>query len=336
MGLTLPVGISRRGIESIELSNPATCHLLVGGVTGAGKTSFLRQMLLFSFLHYSQEELIVYLIDLKRTEFTQFRYVDQVYGIATDLEEAINIVEFLNKAIDARLDLFEKNDAVDIDSYNTKANKNFESQLPRLLLIIDELSELAPAHESSKTIKKEKEAFHNLLDRITRMGRGCGVHNVLCTQRPDVQSIPGYIKANLPATIAFKTRSQIDSQVLLGNDSSYLLSPIPGRGIYNYGHDYIEFQTVYVTPEDVPLILQSQQLQLVTRGGGERLLNKKDFALCCMESIILRRHGSEITLWDIVASRHFEIPMEQVTEEHRDLAKQLYYMFLWAEIEERR
>lgn len=51
MGLTLPVGISRRGIESIELSNPATCHLLVGGVTGAGKLlSFVR---CFSFLSYT-------------------------------------------------------------------------------------------------------------------------------------------------------------------------------------------------------------------------------------------------------------------------------------------
>ena len=72
-------------------------------------------------------------------------------------------------------------------------------------------------------------------------------------------------------------------------------------------------------------------------------LNKALFKMSC-------KHRYELTakfwslvslieskkIWDIVASKHFEIPMEQVTEEHRDLAKQLYYMFLWAEIEERR
>ena len=51
--------------------------------------------------------------------------------------------------------------------------------------------------------------------RLAAKARAAGIHMILATQRPDVTVIPGTIKANFPARVAFKVSQKVDSRTIL-------------------------------------------------------------------------------------------------------------------------
>ena len=72
---------------------------------------------------------------------------------------------------------------------------------------------------------------------------------IIATQRPSTTIITGNIKANFPASIAFKVRSGIDSKIILDQTGAQQLI---GKGdmLYKSGADPVRVQCAFVdTPE---------------------------------------------------------------------------------------
>jgi len=162
------------------------------------------------------------------------------------LTTAINTLSDINQEIDGRYTMFEEAGVTCIDKYCTRM-----TQIPHHIVVIDELSEFAiGTREPRADVKRMKLAFHNELDRITRLGRAAGIHVIACTQRPDKDSLPGYIKANIPVTVAFRVRNRINSQIVTDGDFAAELPALPGRGILQHGLTQTEFQTIYLEEEE--------------------------------------------------------------------------------------
>ena len=199
-------------------------HSLVAGTTGSGKSVFLHSMFANSLRIMNT---VIFAIDTKRVEFELYKRFDNI-SIANDYSEAMKMLNRLYREMEYRFVLL--------------AN-GIKKDIPNIVVIIDELADLS--------LQQNGKEFSDLLCRIIQKCRAAKMYFVIATQRPSVDLLPGSIKANLPARIAFQTATSIDSRVALDTNGAECLS---GRGdaiIRNYQFDNLRLQMGYTTAEEV-------------------------------------------------------------------------------------
>ena len=228
--LPIPIGYSRAGLEIADLVDFP--HLLVGGTTGAGKSVFLHG-LTFTLCHYPHVKL--YVIDLKKLEFVH--YSNHVW-LATTLPQALKVINSVRIEMFRRMELLKQGRVNNINK--------FKEKLPYIVLIIDEFAQLWPQKAAPHYEIKQK--CHSCLHDILSLARAVGIHVVVSTQRPDRYILPGQLKANLPATLAFRTRNMKNAEVLDTPLAAYIPVELKGRAIWNWQYDR-EVQVMMFSPE---------------------------------------------------------------------------------------
>lgn len=188
-----------------------TPHMLIAGTTGSGKTIFLQSMLVSLLHQFSPEELELLIVDPKQTDFIFFEGLPHLYGgkVVIDAEEALEMLQQVNS-----VDKEERTAALracrskDIDSYN---QKNPNNKMKRLVIMIDEYSDLIQAAEINGNRKEFEKNLLLLLQRV----RNLGIHLIIATQRPSAQIVTGALKAVIPYRVSFRLPSHTDSQTIL-------------------------------------------------------------------------------------------------------------------------
>lgn len=186
-------------------------HMLIAGTTGSGKTVFLQSILVSLLKQFSKDELEVLIIDPKQTDFVFFEDIPHLYGgnIVVDAEEALEKITQINeKDKEVRTKALRSCKSKNIESYNSK---NPDNKLKRLVVIIDEYSDLIQAAEMLGTRKEFEKTLLMLLQRV----RSLGIHFIIATQRPSVQIVTGALKAVIPFRVSFRLPSHTDSQTIL-------------------------------------------------------------------------------------------------------------------------
>jgi hypothetical protein len=100
-----------------------------------------------------------------------------------------------------------------VDQYNRRVLVTCAARSAALLLVIDELAELAD-HDDALAA----------LERIARMGRAFGLSVILATQYPTKDVVRRQIKVNMTAQVAFRVPDGAASRVILDRDGAEKLS----------------------------------------------------------------------------------------------------------------
>lgn len=186
-------------------------HMLVAGTTGSGKTIFLHAILVSLLHQYSSDELELLIIDPKQTDFIFFEGLPHLYGgsVVIDAEEALERIQEINtKDKEERTAALRSCRSKNIESYNLK---NPDNKMKRLVVVIDEYSDLIQAAEMQGTRKDFEKNLLMLLQRV----RNLGIHLIIATQRPSAQIVTGALKAVIPFRVSFRLPSHTDSQTIL-------------------------------------------------------------------------------------------------------------------------
>jgi S-DNA-T family DNA segregation ATPase FtsK/SpoIIIE len=170
----------------------------------------------------SPEQLRFIMVDPKRVELTLYNDIPHLLTpVITDAKKAILALKWAAKEMERRYDILQTERVRDLSSYHEniyqpavhaketgkdESDEELPEPLPYIVIIIDELADIMAAYP------RELEAC---IVRLAQMSRAIGIHLVLSTQRPSVNVITGLIKANIPARLALKVASQIDSRTIL-------------------------------------------------------------------------------------------------------------------------
>lgn len=248
-GLWLPLGWSRRGLEQINLEDDNSCHLLLGGGTGAGKSTLARLFLVMLHIKYTRENVVLWLCDLKHGNDIALlgenpALVDKVVEEPEDVDK---MADELSEEIKRRYSLFKQNGCRDIKSFNAK-----KKRMPHLILFIDEYTKL----EGKKFIETREK-----LSKITGEGRAAGVHVIVSCHRPTANLISGTMKNNMASVVAFRCNA-VSARVLLGEDewedSLMIDKDIPGRALYKW-KDNVLMQVPFIKDKVCEKIMKQYQ-----------------------------------------------------------------------------
>lgn len=182
-------------------------HLLIAGTTGSGKSVGINGMILSLLYRNSPDKLKFLMVDPKMLEFSIYNDIPHLLTpVITQPKQAIYAMANMVVEMERRYALMAKTKTKTLESYNEKAKREGNEEMPFIVVVIDELADLMM--QGGKEVEIS-------IARLAQKARACGIHLIIATQRPSTDVITGLIKANLPSRLSYRVGSKIDSKVIL-------------------------------------------------------------------------------------------------------------------------
>ena len=226
-------------------------HLLIAGKTGSGKSVGMNAFLVSLLWQNSPENLRLILIDPKRVELMPYNNLPHLLTpVIVEPEKSVSALAWAVAEMNRRYKMLSEIGVRDLEGYN---EKNPENKEPNIVIVIDELADLM------MVAGKDVEAA---ICRIAQMAHAVGMHLLIATQRPSVDVVTGLIKANLPARIAFRVNTGIDSRTIIDGIGAEDLLGF-GDMLYSDGNtgDLTRIQGLLLSEEEVHRVTNHIKLQ---------------------------------------------------------------------------
>lgn len=230
--------------ETLSIDLADCPHLLVAGATRSGKSVFMHSLLTGLIATAPHTQLL--LMDFKYVEFAPYAIFPGI-PIVSEPEEAVEMLDNLNALMQHRFAAFTAAGVVNYAEYNEVVPEDAASPI---VVVIDELADLVEG-----PLRKQANAE---LSALLRKSRAAGIFFIVSTQHPATRSIAGFIKANIPARVAFRTTSSVNSRVILDRVGAERLAG-KGDGLLlcpSTGAEPIRFQSPMITTGEIKEIKQ--------------------------------------------------------------------------------
>ena len=223
-------------------------HLLIAGATGSGKSVCINSIITSLLYNATPDEVKLVLVDPKMVELGNYNGIPHLLiPVVTDSTKATGALNWAVAEMTDRYKKFAAENVRELKAYNTKMRRRGEPELPKIVIIIDELADLMMV--ASKQVEEA-------ICRLAQLARAAGMHLIVATQRPSVDVITGLIKANITSRIAFMVSSQIDSRTILDGAGA---EKLVGNGDMLFKpqnlNEPLRLQGPYISDEEVKRVI---------------------------------------------------------------------------------
>ena len=243
--ISIPIGVTSKDVCYLNIGQK-NVNVAISGTTGWGKSNLINQIICSITQLYPNARLI--LIDGKAVELSQYKPMSNIQSFHYQLDDINTTINNIYQTI---LSTYEH-----MMAEGKRCISIYEA---RHIVIIDEISLIT----DKKTIK--------ILEKCLALGRACGYHFIICSQRLDATSTITPIMRNLIDTnIVFKLDSNT-SKLTIGTDEALNLN-IQGRGIIKTGDIKVEFQSYFITQEQINEVISlNSQLKKPTENTIDKV-----------------------------------------------------------------
>ena len=231
------IGQSRQGFLVQKITDLP--HLLMAGTSGSGKSTFFKQAI-FGLLKSSPKAKF-YLMDLKQgAEFGVFAKIPGV-KFAKTVEPSLKLLREVKTEMMARFEQMEQRGITKFDPE--------KDNLPRIIVAIDEASEILAIPHRNNPLKDDIIECRNLVNDIAKLGRAAAVNLMIATQKVSKTIIDTSLQENMGGRLAFRMATLANSAQVLGSKDAREIPAIDGRGRYQFGTKSLDIQAPYLPDE---------------------------------------------------------------------------------------
>lgn len=229
--LTLPVGKydapkqQAQGTQYMDFA--AEGHYGIYGAPGTGKTNLLKTVVLSLGMHYTPQDVNIYILDCGGWSMSMFNGMPHVGGIALDSEEEkfFKFEKLIMQEFESRKRKFLQNAVSSLKAYR----ESVSSDMPAIVIAIDNIIPIFDLYPD----------LENLFVTIARDGATYGIYLVYTAN--STSGVRYKVLQNIRGAVAFELTDKGDYATVVGRLDGMTLPKILGRAFYK-GNPPVEFQ----------------------------------------------------------------------------------------------
>lgn len=202
-------------------------HISIFGAPGTGKTTMLQSTVMSLMLHYTPEEVNIYLMDFGGWSMGIFKDFPHVGGVVYDNDEVRleKLVQMIERRLLERKTKFSDIGVGSLQAYMQAA----EEKLPYIVLALDNFAPVLQLYPD----------LDSFFIQLTREGGNYGIYLLVTANSP--MSLGFKVNQNIKMAVALQMTDKSDYQGIVGKTGGLEPENMEGRGLAK-GNPPLEFQ----------------------------------------------------------------------------------------------